>query len=191
MTWRDRMSAAPLILCIPLPARFLSSHSFFFHIRPLSVVQLNKHEPRFSQNYSKTILAISSPTGTVLFAHHPLSSISVFPNKLTAQRHKVIKLQKTTKTNTGYPHTTPSITHIAASFLEGSGGWFFFNPWIQFCCCAFPQTPTHPPPHSRALTNGTVRSAGFTEQGKTKHLHHCRCNHCKTPRLFVDFLFIK
>lgn len=141
---RDRMSAAPLILCIPLPARFLSSHSFFFHIRPLSIVQLNEHEPRFSQNYSKTILAISSPTGTVLFAHHPLSSISVFPNKLTAQRHKVIKLQKTTKTNTGYPHTTPSITHIAASFLEGSGGWFFLT--LEFSSAAV-LSLRHPPTH--------------------------------------------
>lgn len=31
----------------------------------------------------------------------------------------------------------------------------------------------------------------FLTMGKTKHLHHCKCNYGKIPQLFVDFLFIK
>lgn len=143
---RDRMSAAPLILCIPLPARFLSSHSFFFHIRPLSIVQLNEHEPRFSQNYSKTILAISSPTGTVLFAYHPLSSISVFPNKLTAQRHKVIKLQKkkSQKPTQGILTQHPASLTSLLLFWKGVVVGFFLT--LEFNSAAV-LSLRHPPTH--------------------------------------------
>lgn len=86
--WRDNVSSHHL----PPVSPFL----FPSHRRPLSVVELNEHEPRFPPKITtpRPFRLWASPTETFHLAYYPLSSISLFPNKLMGSWNKVIKLWK-------------------------------------------------------------------------------------------------
>lgn len=97
--WRDNVSSHHL----PPVSPFL----FPSHRRPLSVVELNEHEPRFPPKITtpRPFRLWASPTETFHLAYYPLSSISLFPNKLMGSWNKVIKLWKK---KTRYPPTASS-----------------------------------------------------------------------------------
>lgn len=92
--WRDNVSSHHL----PPVSPFL----FPSHRRPLSVVELNEHEPRFPPKITtpRPFRLWASPTETFHLAYYPLSCISLFPNKLMGSWNKVIKLWKKKKQDT-------------------------------------------------------------------------------------------
>lgn len=80
---------------LPQPASLLP-FLFLPHHRLLSIAQLNERQPRFPLKITtpRQLQQGTSPTETVPYAYHPLSCISLIPNKLMGQWHKVTKLQK-------------------------------------------------------------------------------------------------